>query len=211
MTAVYMNPVDFRAWMDRSGLSLTQAGEYLGVSRRTIPRWLKDGVQSASAAKLARALDPRPAGDDGFRWSGEDAPAACRLVPGHVGGISAAISYGWSVEPPRYVAIYADDVAEEDVRTLPGALEVRVLPRTLSQSVGTSVRMDGKGRTLIASDRVRAVVECALDPILLGEPLEEIVRNARRDGITDAAVLEHAALHGEQVLEDVRAALAMVR
>lgn len=209
MTTLYLVAPAFRAWIDRSGLSLTQTGVYLGVSRRTVARWQKEGVQSQSAAKLIKATDLLPGADDGFRWSGVDAPAASRLAGGHVGGLSAAICYGWSVQPPSEVNVYVPGAEEGEVREFAGALEVRVMPCTLNPSVATSVRVDGQGRTLLASDPLRAVVECTLDPLLLGEPMQEIIRNAHRNRITDEEILGHAALHGAEVVENVRAALAM--
>jgi len=210
MKEPYYSAAKFARWIDRSGLSLTQAAAYLGVSRRQVARWKARGIFSSPSAMLVIEKDLRiPEHEEpGHVWSGEDAPVASRLAGGHVGGISAAISYGWTVEAPRYVAVYVDEKLEEgEVRTVAGGMDVRVMPRTLSPNVGVSVRRDGRGCTIRTSDPVRAVVECCLDPWLLGEPLEDIVRGSRRDGITEGMVLAHAALHGAEVLGIVMDAL----
>lgn len=177
------------------------------MSRRQVARWKAAGVRTAGGAALVREKDIPAEGADPFVWSGEEAPVAARLAGGHVGGISAAISYGWSVEAPRYVAVYIEGIEEYEVRTYACGQDVRVMPRTLDPRVAVSIRRDGRGCTIPTSDPVRAVVECLIDPLLLGEPNEEIVRNAQRAGITEDAILAHAALHGAVVLEDVRAAL----
>lgn len=145
-------------------------------------------------------------------WHGMD---SLRAVEGtgasHVGGLSAAINWGWTTAVEHMVSVYGardgiDDTTIADVRVRCVRPGVRLAP-----CIGLSMRRDGSGARFATSDRDRAVVECLVDDDLLDvDEWREIVRGALHDGLDAEAILSHARAHGPEVADLVARRLSAV-
>lgn len=135
--------------------------------------------------------------DETYRWHGMDTAEAIRATgASHVGGLSAAISYGWTSAVEHAITVYgagsdvADEVQLDNVR-------VRCVRPTVpfDPVLGLSLRRDGSGAEFPTSDLLRAVVECLLDDEVLDvDDWREILRGAERMEIEPHEVVGYAKM-----------------
>ncbi|RZK97424.1 MAG: hypothetical protein EOO66_03115 [Methylobacterium sp.] len=151
--------------------------------------------------------------EDTYIWHGDgDAHQAAAASGGHVGGLSAAIAYGWSTAVEHSVFCYTDQAfpdfeGKPSPRIYAAGTWVRKseLALPMKPDVGVSLRRDGSGKSAPTSDCLRALVECCLDTLVDGSTdLGEILRSAQSEGITEEAIVAEAALHGSAVEIHVR-------
>lgn len=149
--------------------------------------------------------------EDSYHWTGDgEAAKAAGYSGGHVGGLSAAIAYGWSTAVETHVTVYSDtpfpllDGKEAPIYAAGTWIKRGTLSHPLKPDAGVSLRRDGSGKAAPTSDPIRALIECCLDEGLYHPDLVEILRSAKSEGVDRDALLAEAALHGPEVEAVVR-------